>query len=319
MPATAAETVQTEVINSGPDLIVTRLIDAPRDLVFAAWTDPRHLIEWFGPHGFSTTVEQMDVFPGGIFRPVMRGPDGRLYRNTIEYIEIDRPSRLVYRNTPGAGDEPVTFESCVTFEERQGKTLITLRMTFPTAEDRQRNVDTYYSDIGGIQTLERLAAHMPQVAAEHKDERTLTLTRTLKAPRELVFAAWTDPAHLAQWWAPKNFTNPICEADARPGGRWHIVMRAPDGPFSGDYPCGGVYEHVDPPRRLAFTNNALAPDGSVIMRGFTSVTFEEQDGNTVLTLETRALPLIPPMVQAIKGMDQGWSESLDKLVAHMES
>src|SRR5262249_6024906 len=81
--------------------------------------------------------------------------------------------------------------------------------------------------------------------------RELLLGRTFDAPRELVFKAWTDPKHLAQWWGPLGFTNPVCEADARPGGKWRIVMRGPDG---GDFPHGGEYLEVTPYERIVMTN-----------------------------------------------------------------
>src|SRR5580658_6098429 len=109
-------------------------------------------------------------------------------------------------------------------------------------------------------------------ATEDYTGREFVIHREFDAPRELVFSAWTDPAQLAQWWGPAVFTNPVCEADARVGGRWHIVMRAPNGQ---DYPCGGVYEEVRPSERLVFTNDALGADGSTIIRGHTTVTFAE--------------------------------------------
>jgi uncharacterized protein YndB with AHSA1/START domain len=68
-----------------------------------------------------------------------------------------------------------------------------------------------------------------------------------------VFKAWTEPAHLARWWGPKGFTNPICEVDLRVGGAWRIVMRAPNG---AEYPGGGVYREIVKPERLVFTNSA---------------------------------------------------------------
>jgi uncharacterized protein YndB with AHSA1/START domain len=317
MPTLAPETTVSTPAN---EIIITRLFDAPRELLFDTWTNPLHIPHWYGPHGFSTTVQEMSVVPGGDWRLTMRGPDGREFRNHIVFSEVDRPSRLVYQHHHEPGSEFATQDVQVTFESRGSQTLLTLRMIFSSVEERDRIERTYHAIEGGNGTLARLAAYAPQVAEASKDERTLTITRTIKAPRELVFAAWTDPVHLAQWWAPKNFNNPVCEADARPGGRWHIVMRGPEGPYSADYPCGGVYELIDPPNRLAFTNNATAPDGSIIIRGFTSVTFAEQpDGTTLLTLQTRGLPLVPEMVKAIAGMDQGWNESLDKLSAHMES
>ena len=76
----------------------------------------------------------------------------------------------------------------------------------------------------------------------------LTLTRILDAPRELVFRVWTDETHLARWWGPSGFTNPVCEIDVRVGGAWRIVMRAPDGT---EYPCQGVYLEIIPNKPIS--------------------------------------------------------------------
>jgi uncharacterized protein YndB with AHSA1/START domain len=147
-------------------------------------------------------------------------------------------------------------------------------------------------------------------AASNEMERELTLVRIFNAPREVVFKAWTDPKQLATWWGPKVFTNPVCEVDARPGGAWRIVMRAPDGT---EYPCGGVYREIVAPERLVFTNNATDRDGKPLLEGFTTVTFEDLAGKTKLTLQTRAVGLVPYAPKMLAGMEAGWSQSLDKL------
>ena len=94
--------------------------------------------------------------------------------------------------------------------------------------------------------------------------RELTLTRVFRAPRALVFQAWTDPKHLSQWWGPKGFTNPVCEEDARVGGALRIVMRAPDG---AEYPMIGVFREVVAPERLVFTNSPVDAAGQPLMDG----------------------------------------------------
>src|SRR5436309_7085220 len=71
--------------------------------------------------------------------------------------------------------------------------------------------------------------------------RELTITRVFDAPRALVFKMWTEPAHMAQWWGPHGFTNPVCEMDVRAGGRLRIVMRAPDGV---EYPMSGTFREI---------------------------------------------------------------------------
>jgi uncharacterized protein YndB with AHSA1/START domain len=141
-------------------------------------------------------------------------------------------------------------------------------------------------------------------------EREVVITRVYDAPPELVFEAWTDPRHLAQWWGPKVFTNPVCEVDARVGGAWRIVMRGPDGV---EYPCGGVYREIVKPQRLVFTNIAWDHQGNPILDGLTTVTFDEEDGKTKLTLRTRATAMVAYAAAYLQGMEAGWSQSLESL------
>ena len=141
-------------------------------------------------------------------------------------------------------------------------------------------------------------------------EREVTITRVLHAPRALVFAAWTEPKHLAQWWGPKGFTNPVCEIDARVGGALRIHMRAPDGAV---YPMQGIIRELVAPERLVFTNIAVDAQGNTLLEGLTIVTFAEHGGKTKLTLQTSAAGVAAEAAQMLAGMEQGWTESLDRL------
>jgi len=143
-------------------------------------------------------------------------------------------------------------------------------------------------------------------------EREVTITRVLHAPRALVFAAWTEPKHLAQWWGPKGFTNPVCEIDVRIGGALRIHMRGPDGSI---YPMKGEFREILPPERLAFTNIALDEAGTAILEGFTTVTFADDGGKTRLTLHTRARAVVDKAAAYLQGMEMGWTMSIDKLEA----
>src|ERR1700677_3316170 len=78
------------------EIITTRFFNAPRELVWAAWTDPKHIAQWWGPNGFTTTIQEMDVRPGGDWRLIMHGPDGRDYKNHSVFVEVEKPSRLVF-------------------------------------------------------------------------------------------------------------------------------------------------------------------------------------------------------------------------------
>ncbi|HMD55276.1 MAG TPA: SRPBCC domain-containing protein, partial [Phycisphaerae bacterium] len=365
-------------------IAITRVVEAPRELVWEAWTNPVHVANWWGPRGFTTTIHEMDVRPGGVWHHTMHGPDGTDYPNKSVFTEVVKPERIVFSHGGGTG---VHFQATWTFEDLDGKTKVTIRMVFPTVEDRDRVVKKYSAIEGGNQTLARLAQLMekapviiertfdapietvwnaltdknqitqwsfdikkfkPVVGFEfqfdkqkggvkyihlckitevipHKklaytwrydgypgdslvtielfaaasktkiklthaglqtflpesnpyfargnffqgwmqiidvllrqfvqksapsDDRDFVITRVLSAPRELVFKAWTDPRHMAQWWGPHHFTNSVCEMDVRPGGAYRIVMRSPDGI---EYPINGVFREIAAPERLVMT------------------------------------------------------------------
>src|SRR5512146_2810578 len=94
MPGSPDDTASREIT-------ATRLVEAPRELVFRVWTEPDHIAHWWGPNGFTTTIHEMDVRPGGVWRFVMHGPDGRDYQNKIVYVEVTPPERLVYDHVAG--------------------------------------------------------------------------------------------------------------------------------------------------------------------------------------------------------------------------
>jgi uncharacterized protein YndB with AHSA1/START domain len=141
-------------------LIGTRVFDAPRDLVWEAWTDPKHLAQWWGPDGFTTTTGAFDMRPGGVWRFVMHGPDGRDYQNRITFDEIVKPERIVYHHGGGGDVEPVQFKTTITFEDLGGKTRLTMRGVFPSAAERERVIREYGADKGMHQTLSRLEQYL---------------------------------------------------------------------------------------------------------------------------------------------------------------
>ena len=138
----------------------------------------------------------------------------------------------------------------------------------------------------------------------------ISLTRRIAATREIVFAAWTDAKHLAQWWGPKGFANPVCEADARVGGAIRIHMRAPDGVI---YPMTGRFLEIDRPHRLVFSTAALDGEGKPMFEVLNTVTFTEIDGRTEISLVARVTNTTAAAPQYLAGMSQGWSQSLDRL------
>ncbi len=138
-------------------IVVTRVFDAPRALVFTAWTDPKHLAHWWGPNGFTLTTHALDFKPGGIWRFVMHGPDGRDYKNEVVYVEIAEPERLVYRHV-----SPPHFQMTVTFADDGVKTRITAQMLFETAELRDKTIKAVGAVEGLKQTLGRLGEYVTE-------------------------------------------------------------------------------------------------------------------------------------------------------------
>jgi len=153
-------------------------------------------------------------------------------------------------------------------------------------------------------------------ATTASSEWDLVITRVFDAPRELVFKAWTETKHVAQWWGPKGFTNPVCEMDVRVGGAIRIDMRAPNGVV---YPMKGVFEEITEPERLVFIASALDENGNSMFDVLSTVIFAEQHGKTALTLRLRVINATALAPQYLKGMEAGWMQSLDRLGAHLNS
>ena len=144
--------------NIDREIVITRVFDAPRELAWQAMTDPEHVVHWWGPHGFTTTIQEMDVRPGGVWIHVMHGPDGTDYPNHSVFQEVVYPERIVFAHggrKPGGPE--ADFIATWTFEAIGDKTQVTIRMVFPTAVARDIVVKEYGAIEGGKQTLERLA------------------------------------------------------------------------------------------------------------------------------------------------------------------
>ncbi len=140
------------------EILVSRVFDAPRELVYKVWTDKQHVAQWFGPRGFSITVHEMDVRPGGVWRFVMHGPDGVDYGNRITFVEVKEPERLVYIH--GSDTDDHIFEVTVTFVEEAGKTRLTLRQLYASAAKREYIAREYHAVEMANQTFDRLGEYL---------------------------------------------------------------------------------------------------------------------------------------------------------------
>lgn len=291
-------------------IVASRVCEAPRELVFEAWSHPNHLGHWWGPVGFSTTTSAFEFRPGGVWRFVMHGPDGRDYQNKVTFDAIEAPSRIEYHHGGGEDVEPVQFRTVATFEDLGGRTKLTMRLVFPSAEERDRVIREHGAAEGLTQTMGRLGDYVADWGKGGGLEKTISLTRLLDAPRTLVFEAFTNPKHLAQWWGPKGFTNPVYEIDARPGGAINVLMAGP-GDFS--HPMTGTVHEVVPHERFVFTAVARDAQGNALLEAHTTITLRDEGAGTRITVEARAKGLAPVSRLMLGGMEEGWSQSLEKL------
>ncbi|MGC3991967.1 MAG: SRPBCC family protein [Chthoniobacteraceae bacterium] len=304
------------------EIVISREFSAPVALVWAAMTNPQQVAQWWGPNGFSTTIEVMDFREGGHWKHVMRGPDGVEYPNHSVFREIVEHERVTY--THGGhreGGPGVSFTANWIFEKlEEKKTRLTLKMVFPSAENRDFVVKEFGAIEGGKQTLGRLAEHLAKGQGASGE---FVLTRVFAAPRELVWAAWTSAEHLAKWFCPPAFTLRIDKLDLTPGGLYHYAMRTPDGhEMWGKW----VFREIIAPEKLVvvvsfsdaqggFTRHPMSATWP--LEKLSSITLEEHEGKTLFTLRSSALNATAEEQQTFDAdhdsMRQGWKGSLDAL------
>jgi uncharacterized protein YndB with AHSA1/START domain len=311
------------------EIIHSRVLHAPRELVWEAWTDPAHVVHWWGPRGFTNTTKRFEFRVGGYWEHVMHGPDGVDYPNKCKFLEIVPHERITYLLGGGSDLEAderrgATFRATWTFETvGENLTRLTGRMVFPSKEARDRVVRDYGAIEGGRQTLERAAEYVSALVT-----KPFVITREFAAPRELVWLAWTEEKQLMAWFGPKGLTMTQAKLDLRPGGMFHYRMVTADGQeMWGRF----VYREIMPPTKLVWINSFSDKDGGITGHPFspdpwprqmlTIVTFAGQADKTTLTIhfmpfdasaEERAT------FEAGRGsMTLGWTGTLDQLAAHL--
>jgi uncharacterized protein YndB with AHSA1/START domain len=329
MPVEKGKTIVApyQAIAGQREFTITRIFHAPKTMVFKAWTDPKQIAQWWGPHGFNTSVCEMDLRIGGAYRIVMRGPDGAEYPMKGFYQEIVENQRLVY--TADLSEHPQDWWNMVapdrrtekpigpiintiTFDEHDGKTTLTIRMAFESSQIRDAHVRLGMAD-GWSQSFEKmdelLASRSPTA------DREIKISRIVDAPRELVWNAMTDPAQVIHWWGPRGFTTTIETMDVNPGGHWNYVMHGPDGT---DYPNYSVFREVLKPQRLVFTQGG-AKKGGPEAQFVGTWTFDElAPGKTQVTIHM-VFPTAAARDTVVKqyGAIEGGKQTLQRLTEHL--
>lgn len=285
--ASPARPVLTVTRVSDREVLATRTFLAPRALVFEAMTKAEHLMRWWGPRSVPLIEIEMDLRPGGRYRFVSRATDGGIHPFKGEFLEIDPPRRLVMTqvyDVPPANEHQMV--STIELEERDGITHMTARSVF----DAKEALDGYIAsgmEWGMRETYERL----DDLVAEA--DREIINVRTFHAPIALVYEAFTDPAHLSEWWGPNGFSTTTYEHRVAPGGTWRLMMHGPDGT---DYPNRLEYTEVVPRERLVW--NHYADTDELHFTGTVTFTAVDAERTTV------ALRLLAPSVEAASYMKQ---------------
>jgi uncharacterized protein YndB with AHSA1/START domain len=329
-------------LSSPLEIVISRLLTAPRKLVWQAWTNPAHAENWWGPAGFSTTTHSHSLTPGGSWKYTMHGPDGRNYPNHIIFEDILEPSRLVYRHAGTVDSEPVNFRTHVTFDPagpNDSHTLLTMRSRFDSEAARNHVIQTYNAVEGGKQHLANLDAFLsppsPTSATTSPDSPSeiLTISRHFSAPREQIWQAWTHRDHLARWFGPKGASINQATLDLRPAGLFHYSMSNPQGLHMwGRW----IFCAIDPLFRLTFISSFSNEQAQLTPAPFPglddfppqvlgSMTLLDHAGpskGTLLTLESRPFDATPAQraffANFHKSMQQGWSGTLDQLTDHLQ-
>jgi uncharacterized protein YndB with AHSA1/START domain len=277
------------------EVTLTRVYDAPRDVVFKAWTDPDEIAKWWGPEGYGASSAQIDAQPGGEFVIVMQGV----------FDEYVAPERLVMRSSVTTPDGTLLLKSIntITFAaigERTELTVVASAEAYaPQAEMMLAGMKS-----GWNQSLQCLDDALQGVV-----DRQIVVSRLVPTTPERLFELFTDQKHLSEWWGPDGFTLTTDEAKFEPGGKWRFTMHGPDGT---DYANLITYEEISPPDRLVLWHSAPGSDDSQFR---TTVTFDEFMGQTALTLRnvfpsTGALKAAVEEYHAVEGANQ----TLDRLI-----
>ena len=292
-------------------LTTSRLFDAPRELVYNAWTDPKQFAGWFPPEGFIAARCELDVRPGGALRIDMKGNDPAApdFYNVVfpgkgVYQEIVPNERLAFtfEAEAGEGAPPLKLLMTAVFEDEGRSTRITIHQTADTVADYQELVKIGATE-GLRQSLDKLAALFGGKGPDtivSVTGRTLTLTRIFDAPRDLVWTAYTDPKHIVKWMFSNDWESPFAETDVRPGGRFRIGMRPADHSEEG-FVFDGTYREVVRPERVV---QAIS-DGRVM-----KTTFDDVGEKTKLTLSVE-------MAESEEQERGGYTQILEHFAQHL--
>ncbi|MBD2677658.1 MULTISPECIES: SRPBCC family protein [Nostoc] len=310
-------------------IVITRVFNAPRELVFKAWTEPQHIAQWWGPKGFTTRVTELDLRLGGRWRYVMISPDGTEYPAKGVFREIVPPERIVTTDEFDEGFEqvinaelPQGIVMTAIFEDVDGKTKLTLEIVHKSASDRRKHEEM--GVVAGwnssFDCLDEFLAK--QVEQQHNgftltlpSDREIIITRVFNAPRRLLFEAWTQPEHVKRWFGGcSSMTMTVCEIDLRVGGSWRYVLH--DSSNGTDHGFSGEYREIVPSERLVSTERYEPVPNSDRLN---TLTLTEEDGKTTLHIHIQHQSREQRDGHLQSGMEVGLRQTLNRLEELLQS
>jgi len=247
---------QTILPKDKPQIITTRLIAAPRELVWKALTTPEHLQHFWGPDGFTNTYRQFDLRVGGQALFTMHGPDGTDYPNRFKFLAVEPPHLLRFDHDNG-GEGPVDHRFVGELElfDEAGKTRIELRVIEKSME--ARDMVAGFAVEGGQQNLDRLATYVAPMAAE---KNLFTIERSFAVSQQRLFKACTNVEDMMQWFAAPGMKVIRASQDFRVGGVYHYGTASPQGQEM----WGKVtYKEITPNSRLVYLQSFSDKDGGI--------------------------------------------------------
>ena len=230
-------------------LSITRLFDAPRELVYRMWTEKHLMDRWSCPDGFGITQSGAELKVGGTWHATMRAPNGTDMRLTGVYREIVPDRRLAFTHAwlDAAGVPGPATTVTVSFTDDNGKTRMEFYQTgFDSAASRDGREGGWTECLGKFELL---------LDALKGSEREINIVRVIAAPVAKVFAAFSNPTGMAKWWGPNGFTTTTHHMDFRVGGTWVYTMHGPDGT---DYPNHVAYTAIETGRVIAYDHGSDA-------------------------------------------------------------
>ncbi len=299
------------------EIVITRVLHAPVDRVWRAWTEPKKIEQWFGPRGFSTRVNEQNFRVGGNWSYTMIGPDGNEYPCHGLFREIVPNQRIVStdefeENYEYAGhdshDLPQGMVVTTLFEPLDDKTTrVVIRILHRNAEDKQKHAKMGVIE-GWNSTIDCFDEHLIQTGVCPSGvcpSNRLIIVRSFPAPIEKVWRTWTRQEDAKSWHFPKDFKSTSFACDNKAGGSWKMSMRSPDGQ---DYAAHGTIRELDPPHRLVMTHVWDKHDAAGHETTIT-ITLSEHDGRTTMIFDQA-------FFQTTESRDDhngGWNEAFDNL------